>query len=300
MIRRGARAGRSDALRPCWPRRAGAAAHGIGGLVPDVASRRAPQSRADGARGRRWPTAAARFCTPTAPTSSSGPRRARRWPTTRAMSSWWRASSPRWPPTPTTRPTSTGSSGQYRDTDGPAAYDSRFDGAVVATDPLPPNGCVEPPATGPGWLDLPDRRSAPERARDGGQRRPPAARGQRHLLPRAARRHGHVHGLDLVGLCAWAAARPATAAITPRPARACSTRSSPTTPCRDTASRATRGPTQAPADPALSTISHEHNETVTDPETYSAWVDPSGEEDGDLCITQFGPALGGQRRRRVQ
>ncbi len=41
--------------------------------------------------------------------------------------------------------------GQYHDSKGPAAYDSTYAGAVVDTDPLPPNGCTEPGPTGPGW-----------------------------------------------------------------------------------------------------------------------------------------------------
>ena len=41
--------------------------------------------------------------------------------------------------------------GQYRDGFGPAAYESAYGGAVVATDQLPASSCVEPPITGPGW-----------------------------------------------------------------------------------------------------------------------------------------------------
>jgi hypothetical protein len=52
-------------------------------------------------------------------------------------------------------------------------------------------------------------------------------------------------------------------------------------------------PNGSTADPAISTLSHEHNETITDPQTYNSWIDPSGEEEGDLCITKFGRALGG-------
>jgi hypothetical protein len=51
-------------------------------------------------------------------------------------------------------------------------------------------------------------------------------------------------------------------------------------------------PNSSTADPAVSTISHEHNETVTDP-LGDAWIDGSQNENGDLCITNFGPALGG-------
>ena len=51
-------------------------------------------------------------------------------------------------------------------------------------------------------------------------------------------------------------------------------------------------PNGSTADPSISTISHEHNETVTDP-FGNAWIDGSFAEDGDLCITSYGPALGG-------
>ena len=43
-----------------------------------------------------------------------------------------------------------GLSGQYTDSSGPAAYDTRYGGAALATDPLPRNGCAEPVAA-PGW-----------------------------------------------------------------------------------------------------------------------------------------------------
>ncbi|MBV9416610.1 MAG: PKD domain-containing protein [Solirubrobacterales bacterium] len=52
-------------------------------------------------------------------------------------------------------------------------------------------------------------------------------------------------------------------------------------------------PNSSPADPTISTISHEHNEMVTDPGG-NAWIDRRGNEDGDLCLTSFGPALGGR------
>jgi hypothetical protein len=32
---------------------------------------------------------------------------------------------------------------------------------------------------------------------------------------------------------------------------------------------------------------------VTDPDAYDAWINADGEENGDLCITQFGPNVGG-------
>ena len=45
------------------------------------------------------------------------------------------------------------------------------------------------------------------------------------------------------------------------------------------------------ADHEISTISHEHNEAITDP-LGNAWFDNSGEENGDKCAYQFGPELG--------
>ena len=46
------------------------------------------------------------------------------------------------------RPTSVyGLSGQYRDSRGPAAYNSRYVGDVLSTDPLPANDCTEPALT---------------------------------------------------------------------------------------------------------------------------------------------------------
>ncbi len=44
-----------------------------------------------------------------------------------------------------------GLTGQYGDAAGTAANDSVYGGAVIATDPLPANGCTEPVPAGPGW-----------------------------------------------------------------------------------------------------------------------------------------------------
>jgi hypothetical protein len=51
-------------------------------------------------------------------------------------------------------------------------------------------------------------------------------------------------------------------------------------------------PNQSSADPTLSTLSHEHNETVTDP-LGDAWIGSDGSEDGDLCAQYFGVSIGG-------
>src|SRR5205807_38554 len=51
-------------------------------------------------------------------------------------------------------------------------------------------------------------------------------------------------------------------------------------------------PNNDDADVELNTISHEHNEAITDP-LGTGWVIlPSGEENGDICAWTFGPNLG--------
>ncbi len=46
------------------------------------------------------------------------------------------------------------------------------------------------------------------------------------------------------------------------------------------------------ADTTINTISHEHNESITDP-LGTAWLANDGNENGDLCAYGFGNALGG-------
>ena len=55
-------------------------------------------------------------------------------------------------------------------------------------------------------------------------------------------------------------------------------------------------PSDHDADVTVNTISHEHNEAITDPLTDNsslAWVNADGYEIGDLCAYQFGTKLGG-------
>jgi hypothetical protein len=50
-------------------------------------------------------------------------------------------------------------------------------------------------------------------------------------------------------------------------------------------------PNNADADVTINTISHEHNESITDP-FGDAWIAPDGEENGDLCAYTYGSPLG--------
>jgi hypothetical protein len=51
-------------------------------------------------------------------------------------------------------------------------------------------------------------------------------------------------------------------------------------------------PNGSKADATINTISHEHNEAITDP-AGNAWVSLKGDEIGDICAWNFGPTTGG-------
>jgi hypothetical protein len=51
-------------------------------------------------------------------------------------------------------------------------------------------------------------------------------------------------------------------------------------------------PNGSDADSTINVVSHEHNETITDP-LGTAWFDNSGNEDGDKCAWNFGSPTGG-------
>ncbi len=53
----------------------------------------------------------------------------------------------------------------------------------------------------------------------------------------------------------------------------------------------TPSPNNDEADSTINTISHEHNEAVTDP-WGNGWLDSSGDEIADICAWNFGPPLG--------
>jgi hypothetical protein len=52
-------------------------------------------------------------------------------------------------------------------------------------------------------------------------------------------------------------------------------------------------PNSDDADATINTISHEHNEAITDPFGDGWWRDSDGSENGDLCAWTFGTPLGG-------
>jgi len=184
-----------------------------------------------------------------------------------------------------------GLTGQYTDAHGAAAYDSRYGGAVLATDPLPPNGCTEPPATGPGWtVCLTDLQLQAE---------------IEHVVRTDHLPTGPTDVYFLVtpnGLGSCTDATSSTCALGGS-AGYCGYHSVtndglvlyaviPYNAVPGHCSSDNPRPNGSTADPALSSISHEHSEMITDP-SGDAWIDAAGEEDGDLCRFSFGAPIGG-------
>jgi hypothetical protein len=186
-----------------------------------------------------------------------------------------------------------GLTGQYRDQYGPAANVSTYGGAVATFDRLPPNGCTEPPpGTGPGWgVCLTDEQLQREIERVVRSYRLPTGPTDLYFLVTpdglgdcvytGCALGGDVNG----GYCGYHSQTDdglVLYAVIPYNA----------VPghCQSDNPR----PNGSSADPAISTISHEQSEMITDPLGYGGYIDPkSGDEDGDLCLTRFGAAIGG-------
>lgn len=186
-----------------------------------------------------------------------------------------------------------GLSGQYADRNGPAAYISAYGGAVTATDPLPANGCTNPRGSPPGWsVCLTDGQLQREIERAVRANGLPTGPTDVYFLvtPNGlgdcefTGSNSCALGGDINGYCGYHSQTEdgqVLYAVIPYNAAPGHCQSGNPRPNNST------------ADPAISTISHEQSEMVTDP-LGNAWVDPnSGEEIGDLCVANFGPSIGG-------
>jgi hypothetical protein len=190
--------------------------------------------------------------------------------------------------------------GQYHDSNGPAAYNATFAGAIQDSDPLPTDvvyTCTEPPAppadTGPGWTAcINDGGIQAEIARVVRDHHLPSGIGDMYMLltpnglgscfesgPQDCALGGDANN----GYCGYHSANGDPGipyAVIPYNAVVGHCQSSNPRPNGST------------ADPTISTIAHEYAETSTDP-LGTAWSDSSGNEIADLCITSYGRALGG-------
>jgi PKD domain len=182
--------------------------------------------------------------------------------------------------------------GQYRDSKGPAAYNSTYAGAIVDTDPLPPSGCTEPSLSGPGWsVCLTDDQLETEIEQVVSANNLPTTGGNVYFMitpdgfgsctgggPSSCALGGSANGY-----CGYHSETPNGILYAVIPYNAIVPH------CRSDNPR----PNESTADPTLSTISHEQMEMITDPDG-DAWVDSEGDEAADLCLTAFGPGIGGQ------
>jgi hypothetical protein len=184
---------------------------------------------------------------------------------------------------------------QYSDTTGPIAYTSTFAGSTVDTKAYPANGCNDTLSGAGDTHCLTDAQLAAE------IKRVVAAEG----WPTGTENLYFIFTPSNVGICF----KPGNAASGDQ----CSTNSFcayhndtfangspviyavepddetiPTGGC----DYGVQAPNGANVDPTLNTISHEHNEAITDPEG-DAWFASDGGEDGDLCAWTFGTPLGG-------
>jgi hypothetical protein len=182
-------------------------------------------------------------------------------------------------------------SGQYTDSNGPAAYDSAYGGAVVDTDPLPPSGCTEP-ATGPGWtVCLTDAQLETELEHVIAADHLPTTNRDVYFIITPdgfgsctdSGSSSCALGGSENGYCGYHSETPNGIVYAVIPYNAVPGH------CQSNNPR----PNSSAADPTISTVSHEHNEMDTDPDG-NAWIDASGEEEADLCLTNFGPSLSGQ------
>lgn len=185
-----------------------------------------------------------------------------------------------------------GLSGQYTDAGGPAAYDSTYGGSALAADPLPANGCTEPAATGPGWkVCMTDFQLEAEIENVIAADNLPTTNRDVYFLitPNGLgsctdeSSSSCALGGRMSGYCGYHSETPDGIRYAVIPYNAVPGH------CQSSNPR----PNSSTADPAISTISHEHNEMVTDPDG-DAWIDANGNENGDLCLTSFGPSLSGQ------
>ncbi len=188
-----------------------------------------------------------------------------------------------------------GLTGQYTDGNGQALYASTYGGSVIDTDGLPASECTEP-ASGPRWnVCVTDGQLQWEVKWTIEQDHLPTAPDDIYFLltPEGmgscldASSTSCALGGAANGYCGYHASTPAGILYAVIPYNAVPGH------CQSSNPR----PNANPADPTLSSLSHEQIETITDP-FGNAWLDGDGDEIADLCLREFGRPLGGSGSTR--
>jgi hypothetical protein len=173
---------------------------------------------------------------------------------------------------------------QYSDRGGKLAYASTFGGSVVDTNPFPASGCtdtvsqttvclsdaqlqaeVQRVATAQGWGKGPNKIFFLLTARKVGS----CADASTCAFSQYCAYHSWIGSGSTETLYAN---QPYTDTV----AASCDAKAHPN---------------NSEADPTINVVSHEHNETITDPNG-NAWYDLAGYENGDKCAWNFGSSIG--------
>jgi hypothetical protein len=175
-----------------------------------------------------------------------------------------------------------GVTAQYTDATGPAAYASTFGGAVIDTTPYP-SGC--PIASGYTACFNDSQLAAEVRAVVGAQKWPTGLKPIFFVFT-----PGGVNScFDSAGTSCASNSFCGYHSDTTLAGQAVLYADQPYGDI--SGCTAHQYPNGNPADATLDTVSHEHNEVITDP-LGNAWADASGNENGDKCSHQFAAALG--------
>jgi hypothetical protein len=175
---------------------------------------------------------------------------------------------------------------QYGDGTGFVQYQSTFGGSYVDHDPLPPNGCDD----GQDSVCLTD----------------PQLQAEIQNVLTATGWHGSTAAMFVlmtpngVGSCFDGTSQECTTntycayhnAFTDSRAEPVIYANEPYNATIDGCDPGS-SPNSDDADATINTISHEHNEAITDPFGDAWWRDSDGQENGDLCAWDFGAKLGG-------
>lgn len=171
----------------------------------------------------------------------------------------------------------------YSDSAGRISYSSSFGGSVLDTNPYPASGCTD--TVSQTTVCLSDAQLAAE------AKRVAAAQG----WGTGSTKLFFVFTAKNVGSCSGSSCAFSSYCAYHSWSGSGSTETlyanQPYTDTVPSACDATAHPNNSEADPTINVVSHEHNETITDPNG-NAWYDAAGYENGDKCAWKFGTSIG--------